>query len=225
MYMEIVLPDNEPVAEIQLLAVSNKVSNRACRRRSVDFQPCNHEPRLDGTMEKVGQQISPLDIVTSGNRHMHALSGPMTYKDQRGNFSIESVDAPVVALGERSPLHFSNEQPDLAKGLHFSLYNNAWGTNFHQWFRRRYAFRFRLAYVTVLFGPIKTARGLSGSFLFTFSFPASPAASNASRTISTNAKGRQRRAAMRPFWWLCGCAIRLSGFDRLVSPASLWPRF
>ncbi len=52
------------------------------------------------------------------------------------------VDAPVVALGERSPLSFSNDQPDLAKGLHVSLFNNAWGTNYVQWFGEDTRFRF-----------------------------------------------------------------------------------
>ncbi len=142
MYMEVVLPDNEPVAEINF-SWFDKVSNRMPEALWLSFQPIAPEPR-GWTMEKVGQQLSPLDIITSGNRHMHALSGPMTYKDTQGSFSVESIDAPVVAFGERSPLHFSNEQPDLAKGLHFSLYNNAWGTNYIQWFGEDMRFRFRL---------------------------------------------------------------------------------
>ena len=41
---------------------------------------------------------------------------------------------PECALGERSPIYFSNSQPDFARGIHFSLYNNGWGTNYIQWF-------------------------------------------------------------------------------------------
>ncbi len=41
---------------------------------------------------------------------------------------------PVVALGERDPLLFSNDQPDLAKGLHSCLFNNCWGTNYIMWY-------------------------------------------------------------------------------------------
>ena len=95
-------------------------------------------------MEKVEQQVSPFDVIASGNRHMHALSGPIAYKDERGGLSIESIDAPVVALGARSPIHFSNEQPNLSQGIHFSLFNNAWGTNYVQWFGENMRFRFRL---------------------------------------------------------------------------------
>jgi hypothetical protein len=50
----------------------------------------------------------------------------------------------VVALGERSPISFSKEQPDLSQGLHFSLFNNAWGTNYVQWFGEDMQFRFLL---------------------------------------------------------------------------------
>jgi hypothetical protein len=44
----------------------------------------------------------------------------------------ETLDAPVVALGERSPIYFSEAQPDLAGGIHVSLFNNGWGTNYIQ---------------------------------------------------------------------------------------------
>jgi hypothetical protein len=75
---------------------------------------------------------------------MHALSKGLSYKDARGGFSIEAPDAPVVALGERSPIYFSTDQPDIAKGVHFSLFNNAWGTNYIQWFGEDLRFRFEV---------------------------------------------------------------------------------
>jgi hypothetical protein len=50
----------------------------------------------------------------------------------------------VVALGEKSPISYSRAQPDIAKGIHFSLYNNAWGTNYIQWFGENTSFRFVL---------------------------------------------------------------------------------
>jgi hypothetical protein len=75
---------------------------------------------------------------------MHSLSKGLRYKDARGAFSIDTLDAPVVALGERSPIYFSKDQPDLSKGLHFSLYNNGWGTNYIQWFGEDLRFRFEL---------------------------------------------------------------------------------
>ena len=56
--------------------------------------------------------------------------------------SIESIDAPVVAFGKQSPINFSNDQPDPRSEIHFSLYNNAWGTNYIQWFGEDMRFRF-----------------------------------------------------------------------------------
>ena len=75
---------------------------------------------------------------------MHAISRSMSYRDARGGLVIETLDAPVVALGERSPIAFSKAQPDLSKGLHFSLFNNGWGTNYVQWFGEDMQFRFVL---------------------------------------------------------------------------------
>jgi hypothetical protein len=75
---------------------------------------------------------------------MHALSRGLSYNGPNGICSIETLDAPVVALGERSPIYFSNEPPDISKGVHFSLFNNAWGTNYIQWFGEDLRFRFDL---------------------------------------------------------------------------------
>ena len=73
---------------------------------------------------------------------MHAVSRDVTYRDRAGSLTIETLDAPVVALGERSPIAFSKKQPDLSQGLHFSLFNNGWGTNYIQWFGEDMQFRF-----------------------------------------------------------------------------------
>jgi hypothetical protein len=59
-------------------------------------------------------------------------------------FVIETLDAPVIALGVKSPIFFTRDQPDLSQGLHFSLYNNTWGTNYVQWFGEDMRFRFIL---------------------------------------------------------------------------------
>jgi hypothetical protein len=58
--------------------------------------------------------------------------------------TIGSLDAPLVVLGEMTPIYFSNEQPDPAKGIHFSLFNNGWGTNYVQWFGEDALFRFSI---------------------------------------------------------------------------------
>jgi hypothetical protein len=55
------------------------------------------------------------------------------------------MDAPVVALGGKLPVHFTREPPDLARGFHFSLFDNGWATNYIQGFGGDMRFRFRIA--------------------------------------------------------------------------------
>jgi len=132
----------EPAVRVTV-AWFGKDANRLPEALWLSFRPI--APTKEGwTLTKVEQPVSPLDVVPGGNRHMHAISRSMSYRDARGGLVIETLDAPVVALGERSPIAFSKEQPDLSKGLHFSLFNNGWGTNYVQWFGEDMQFRFVL---------------------------------------------------------------------------------
>jgi hypothetical protein len=109
----------------------------------LSFLPDAPESR-NWTMEKSDYRLSPLSVVSGGNRHMHALSRGLEYNDARGSFAIDALDAPVVAFSEKSPIYFSKAQPEISRGLHFSLYNNGWGTNYIQWFGEDVRFRFIL---------------------------------------------------------------------------------
>ena len=73
---------------------------------------------------------------------MHGLWKGFAYRDGAHGFAVETIDAPVVALDVRSPLVFSNIQPDLSKGVHSNLYNNAWGCNFISWYSEDMSFRY-----------------------------------------------------------------------------------
>ena len=140
--LKLVLPDAEPTVEVNFLWFG-KIANRMPEALWLSFLP--QAPEAHGwTMEKVERPVSPFDVVPRGNRHMHALSGMMRYEDAEGKFSIEAIDAPVVALGEKSPIFFSDDQPDLVKGIHFNLFNNAWGSNYILWFSEDVRFRFKL---------------------------------------------------------------------------------
>lgn len=141
-YVDLILPDSEPAVRVDVTCLG-KVANRLPEAVWLSFLPMTAEPH-GWTLDKVNQPISPFDVVKGGNRHMHAVTRGIYYKDSRGRFSIETLDAPAVALGERSPIYYSNDQPDLAKGFHFSLFNNAWGTNYIQWFGEDTRFRFIL---------------------------------------------------------------------------------
>ena len=142
MYLELTFPANDPAIHIDFFWFG-KTRNRMPEAMWFTFQPNALETR-NWTLDKVERPVSPFDVVTGGNRHMHALSAGLTYRDSQGMLSIETLDAPVVALGERSPIYFSNSEPDLSKGIHFSLFNNAWGTNYIQWFGDDMRFRFIL---------------------------------------------------------------------------------
>ncbi|MGI8744202.1 MAG: DUF5054 domain-containing protein [Bryobacteraceae bacterium] len=142
MYLELLLPDREPVVHVDF-SWFGKAANRLPEAMWLSFAPI--APESKGWMlDKVDRPVSPFDVVAGGNRHMHAVSGRVSYGDALGSFVIETMDATVVALGEKSPIYYSNDQPDLQKGLHFSLFNNAWGTNYPQWFGGDMRFRFSL---------------------------------------------------------------------------------
>ena len=95
-------------------------------------------------IEKLGAWVSPLDVVRNGNRHLHATGRGVRCQQDGHGFEIESLDAPLVAPGQRSLLDFNNRQPAMSKGVHFLLLDNLWGTNFPMWFDEDARFRFTL---------------------------------------------------------------------------------
>jgi Domain of unknown function (DUF5054) len=142
LYLELVLPKAEPVIHIDFTWLG-KSANRMPEAMWLTFNPVAPETR-NWKLGKMDSQVSPFDVVSGGNRHMHALSTGLAYQDQHGKFAIETLDAALVVLGEQSPIYFSNDQPDLSKGIHFSLFNNGWGTNYVQWFGEDMRFRFTI---------------------------------------------------------------------------------
>ena len=143
MYMDLILPDAEPVVRITF-STFGKVSNRMPESMWLTFAPDAPAPK-GWTLDKVDQPVSPLDVVRGGGRSMHAVTSRLRYQDDRGSFQLDTLDAPVVAVGKRSPLDFSEDLPDLQHGVHINLFNNAWGTNYVQWAGGDWAYRFTLA--------------------------------------------------------------------------------
>ncbi len=95
-------------------------------------------------LDKLGQAISPLEVLHNGNRRLHAVATAIIYQDRAGRLVLETLDALLVAPGERSLLNFTNEQPPLEGGMHFNLFNNVFGTNFRMWYDEDAHFRFVL---------------------------------------------------------------------------------
>ena len=111
----------------------------------VSFRP-RPLPDASWVIEKLGQEISPLSVLQNGNRHLHASGKYIACNTSRGNLKIASLDAPLVAPGQRSLLDFNNRQPEMNEGIHFCLLNNLWGTNFPMWFEEDCRFRFDLTF-------------------------------------------------------------------------------
>ena len=142
LYLELILPNASPVVEFNFYWFQ-KPATRMPEALWLSFNPMVPDPQ-QWRLDKSGEQVSPFDVVTAGNRHMHALDKGFSYREVSASFAVETLDAPVVALGEKSPLNFSNSQPDLAGGIHCNLFNNAWGTNYIMWFGENMRFRFVL---------------------------------------------------------------------------------
>ncbi|WOX21266.1 DUF5054 domain-containing protein [Streptomyces solicathayae] len=82
---------------------------------------------------KSGVSVDPLDVVRDGGRALHAAHG-LVYADSRSSVRITPLDTPVLAVG--GPRLFSHDDTfgDPGEGFAFCLHNNAWGTNYRQWF-------------------------------------------------------------------------------------------
>jgi hypothetical protein len=141
-FIELLLPKAEAAIHVHL-SWFEKPATRLPEALWLTFNPIA-EDQKGWALEKSGEAISPFDVVASGNRHMHSLSKGFEYKGDGSKFAVETVDAPLVALGDRTPLGFSNIQPDLSKGIHSCLFNNAWGTNYVMWYGEDMRFRFVL---------------------------------------------------------------------------------
>ncbi|MFZ0338403.1 MAG: DUF5054 domain-containing protein [Terracidiphilus sp.] len=131
-FVELVLPNAQPVIQLQV-SWFGKPATRMPEALWFTFNPIVED--VNGwKLEKSGEWIAPFDVVASGNRHMHGVQTGFAWNAGGHSFSVDTLDAPVVALGERDPILFSNDQPDLAKGLHSCLFNNCWGTNYIMWY-------------------------------------------------------------------------------------------
>jgi hypothetical protein len=142
-FLELLLPKAEPVIHLQLSSFG-KPATRMPEALWLTFNPIAEDVK-GWKLEKSGEWIAPFDVAASGNRHMHAVQQGFQYGSGGHSFAVDTLDAPLVALGERDPLLFSNDQPDLSKGLHSCLFNNCWGTNYIMWYgedlRARYVIR------------------------------------------------------------------------------------
>jgi hypothetical protein len=142
MYLDIVLPKSRAQLQIRFIALG-KQENRLPEAMWLTFNPIATDAQ-GWELEKAGQPVQPADVIRGGGRSMHAVSERLRYRDTRSLFELSTLDAPVVAVGARSPLDFSLDLPTMQSGVHVSLYNNAWGTNYPQWCGGDWMYRFLL---------------------------------------------------------------------------------
>lgn len=142
LFVELILPDAEPLLHLNFYCF-DKAATRMPEALWLTFNPVIANQN-GWSMDKSGQQVSPFDVVVAGSRHLHAVTRGFAYTDADGHFEVEPLDAPLIALGEKSPLNFSRSQPNLDSGIHCGLFNNAWGTNYIMWYGENMQFRFVL---------------------------------------------------------------------------------
>ncbi|MEN6324332.1 MAG: DUF5054 domain-containing protein [Proteiniphilum sp.] len=95
-------------------------------------------------VDKMGQVVDCREVVKDGNRKLHGITENVTYESSESKCVINSLDAALVAPGERNLLNFNNRLPEDQDGMHFCLHNNVWGTNFTMWFEDDMKYRFTL---------------------------------------------------------------------------------
>ena len=149
-YLRYTFPQNEAKIRIDLQWF-NKPACRLPEAFWFTFKPL-HSELAQWSIEKLGEYISPLDVVENGNRHLHAVGKGVLCKDCHEEMEIISLDSPLVAPGQPALLNFTNEQPNMQGGMHFNLLNNVWGTNFPMWFEEDCRFRFLLRFPNVAVG-------------------------------------------------------------------------
>ncbi len=142
--LELTAPRDEPIIKLNL-QWTEKQATRLPEALWFSFHPIISDPQ-GWSFTKVGTTITPLEVVSRGNRTLHAVDQDVVYQGVEGTFILETLDAPLIAPGKPSLLDFPDEQPDLFGGIHCNLYNNVWGTNFPMWYGEETRFRFVLRF-------------------------------------------------------------------------------
>ncbi|MDR3707051.1 MAG: DUF5054 domain-containing protein [Capsulimonadaceae bacterium] len=95
-------------------------------------------------LQKMQRMVTPNAVVSKGARRLHAVSGEAVYSQGDRTFRIETLDAPLIAVGDATLLDFDDRIASASEGVHVNLYNNVWGTNFPMWNGDDARFRFRV---------------------------------------------------------------------------------
>ncbi|EFN51908.1 hypothetical protein CHLNCDRAFT_54763 [Chlorella variabilis] len=87
-------------------------------------------------MWKLGQPISPLEVIRNGSHGLHAVGDEgvsVDSADGKRRLYIRSLDAALVSPVRHTPFPSLSTPPDLRHGVSYCLTNNIWGTNYAMW--------------------------------------------------------------------------------------------
>ena len=97
-------------------------------------------------MDKLGSEVNPLEAKLStaaracpeGNTcgvHLHAVGDAgAVYRGPEGTLRLRSRDSMLLSVGEPLPAPTPLATPDPLGGVHFSLVNNLWNTNYPEFY-------------------------------------------------------------------------------------------
>lgn len=98
-------------------------------------------------LDKLGSEVNPLDVDLStptracprGNTcgvHLHAVGsdGGAVYRGAEGTLRLQSRDSMLLSVGQPLPAPTPLRVPDPRGGVHFSLVNNLWNTNYPEFY-------------------------------------------------------------------------------------------
>jgi hypothetical protein len=102
------------------------------------------ETPINGTLERRGPRPLNPGTTTGGARAIRVVSSDVSYRDGQGSFTLATLDAPVISAGRQALMDLDNKLPGMTGGVHVSLVNNTWGTNYVMWINNDMRFRFVL---------------------------------------------------------------------------------
>ena len=104
-YADLLLSASAPRIGLRFTMLGNR-ANRLPEAMWLTFHPAG----IDATtweLDKVDQTVRAVDVVRGGGRAMHAVSDGMRCANGTGHrFAVQTLDAPVIALGVRAPRNF-----------------------------------------------------------------------------------------------------------------------
>ncbi len=136
-------PKAEPIIHLNFYWIQ-KPATRLPEALWLTFNPVVPETQMAGRWINQARQISPFDVVSAGNRHMHAVTTGFGYQGRQGLVLCGNAGRAGHSLRRKITLKLLQLQPDLTGGIHCGLFNNAWGTNYIMWFGEDMRFRFLL---------------------------------------------------------------------------------